>query len=125
MGRGKDKNPNSEARKRACRENASKPRVQLPEEVREALTKAKGRLGSALAKEGVDHIVAILKGGPGGEHGSLFEWAATFAADRAGMRRISELEVNGDAGKFTIVVEGKDALGWPDAGDTGGDAGAD
>jgi len=122
----KHKGPMSEARKASQRENARKPRVHVPQEVRDAIADAKGRLGRALSTKGAEHLIAIIEAGPAGQHGDLFEWAMNFAADRAGMPRRTESEISGDVKQFTITVEGKDALGWPDApAGTGGDAGAE
>lgn len=87
---GKANKPASEHQCAVNRENASKPRIHLPEEVRRALTEAKGRLGEALAQHGVPHICRIIEDGPSNE---LFQWATDFAADRGGMPRRREEQI--------------------------------
>lgn len=87
--------PASEHQRAVNRENASKPRIHLPDEVRKALSDAKGRLGKALSDHGVGHVEKIIKDGP--DKSDLFQWAMDFAADRGGMPRRREEQIDADA----------------------------
>lgn len=113
-------------RRAISRENASGPRITLDDEIRAELTAAKGKLARALTTRGVEWLIAIIEEGPARwertasgervlvEGNTSFEWAMNFAADRAGMPRKSEAEVQQHAGGFSIVVSGVGGgLGWP------------
>jgi len=87
--------PASEHQRAVNRENASKPRIPLPDDVRKALSDAKGRLGKALSDHGVGHVEKIIKDGP--DKSELFQWAMDFAADRGGLPKRREEQIDADA----------------------------
>ncbi len=87
--------PASEHQRAVNRENASKPRIPLPDDVRKALSDAKGRLGKALSDHGVGHVEKIIKDGP--DKSDLFQWAMDFAADRGGLPKRREEQIDADA----------------------------
>lgn len=100
--------PASEHQRAVNRANASQPRGAVPAEIREKLTEAKGALGRALVEHGVPHIVRILEDGPSHEH---FQWAADFAADRGGLpkRRETEIDAAADMPPMTILFANRPA----------------
>lgn len=97
-GRGRPRGPSgkpvSERQLAANRANAAKSKVTLPPDARAALTAAKARLGHVLAEHGVPHLCKIIEDGPSNE---LFQWATDFAADRGGMPRRREEQIDADA----------------------------
>ena len=95
----RDKGPPSAARLAANRRNPATPRVQLPMDARAALSNAKGVLGRALAEVGALHVVEIIKTGPTHE---LFTWGMDFAADRCGLPRRREEQI--DAAEMPAMV---------------------
>lgn len=123
------------ARRGVSRQNPAKPHITLDDEIRAELTAAKGKLARALTTRGVEWLITIIDEGPARwertasgervlvEGNTSFEWAMNFAADRAGMPRKSEAEVQSHAGGFTITVSGVGGgLGWPGMAVAGGDA---
>jgi hypothetical protein len=94
--------PASEHQCAVNRENASKPRGAVPDEIRAKLTEAKARLGDVVASKGIPHIVAIIDEGPTHDH---FQWAMDFAADRGGLpkRRETEIDAAADLPPMTIL----------------------
>lgn len=84
--------PASEHQRAVNRANASKPKITLPEDVRKALSDAKGRLGKALSDHGVGHVCKLIEDGP--DKSDLFQWAMDFAADRGGMPRRREEQID-------------------------------
>lgn len=112
-GRGRPKGPSGKpasARQIAAnRANAAKTtRIHLPTDIRATLTEAKGRLGTALAEHGIPHICRIIADGPSHE---LFQWATDFAADRGGMprRRETEIDAASDLPPMTILFANRPA----------------
>lgn len=83
--------PASEHQRAVNRENASKPRIAIPDEIRKALSDAKGRLGKALSDHGIGHVEKIIEQGPESE---LFQWAMDFAADRGGLPKRREEQID-------------------------------
>jgi hypothetical protein len=100
--RGSSGKPTSERQIAANRANAAKAHITLPPDIRKALSDAKGRLGKALSDHGVGHVEQIIEDGPSSE---LFQWAMDFAADRGGMprRRETEIDAAADLPPMTIL----------------------
>ena len=101
--------PASEHQRAVNRENASKPRIAVPADVRDALSDAKGRLGMAPSDHGIGHIEKIIEGGPA--KSELFQWATDFAADRGGLpkRRETEIDAAADLPPMTILFANRPA----------------
>lgn len=101
--------PASEHQRAVNRENASKPRIAIPADMRAALSDAKGRLGKALSDHGVGHVEKIIADGP--EKSELFQWAMDFAADRGGLpkRRETEIDAAADLPPMTILFANRPA----------------
>lgn len=95
--------PASEHQRAVNSANASKPKIMLPADVRAALSDAKGKLGKALSDHGVGHVCKIIADGP--DKSELFQWAMDFAADRGGMprRRETEIDTAADLPPMTIL----------------------
>ena len=87
----KDSVPMTDERRAKLRANANAPKVKLPPDMRAALSDAKGKLAKALSAHGVPHLVRIIESGPQDE---LFQWAMDFAADRGGMPRRREEQID-------------------------------
>lgn len=85
--------PASEHQRAVNRANAAGPRGAMPDEVRALLSEGKGRLGRVLALKGIPHVEAIIDEGPTHDH---FQWAMDFAADRAGMPRRREEQIDAE-----------------------------
>ena len=94
--------PVSEHQRAVNRENASKPRGAVPDEIRALLTEGKARLGAVVANKGIPHIEQIIDEGPSHDH---FQWAMDFAADRGGLpkRRETEIDAAADLPPMTIL----------------------
>lgn len=83
--------PVTEQQRAANRANASKPRGAVPEEIRALLTEGKARLGAVVANKGIAHIERIIEEGPSHDH---FQWAMDFAADRGGLPKRREEQID-------------------------------
>ena len=113
--------------------DASKgPRVLLPLENRAKLTEAKKQLSDAVADCGVPWLIEVIKLGPWAaveverdgqahviplheERSRLWQYAMNFAADRAGMPRIQEMDLVASEGLAEINVK---LTGFPRPSDT-------
>lgn len=120
--KGRPKGATGESTRKAVRENASKPRTVLAPDVRAQYAEAKRIMAEALTEKGALYIAEIIRMGPfatvmnEGKHGEMvpvalyqdksqvWQYAMNFAADRAGLPRISELELAATEGLPAIEV---------------------
>lgn len=138
----KDKIPRSPARLAACRANSRLPRPKLSKKAVRTLSEAKEELAKGLAGPGVKGICAMILLGEQLHSKRIkiedpelrrevredFKFAVTFAADRAGMPRRNELDVDAN-GEGPLLIRVQGGLGWPgadgDVGGVGGDSSSD
>lgn len=114
-----------QARRETAYRNACGGRIMTPEDARDQLRAAKGMLARALSSDGVKWLLEIIAEGPPHwerqpdgtrtlvDGSAQFEWAMNFAADRAGLPRLAQVESTGVGGFSITFHDTRGALGWP------------